>query len=154
MIINKLRGRAQFVGGIMVGTGNARMLESVTVLTAAQIKNLQSSPITLIAAPGATRFLDIVAIQAKLTYSTAQFTGGNNLEFRYTGAAGDKVTADLSSTFLNSSSTSYALVHGVVTAQTPVLNAALKVCVPTANPGGATAASTLTLRVLYRIVTP
>lgn len=154
MAINKLRGRVQYTGGFAVGVGTGRLMECVTTFTAAQIKAFYSTPKTIVAAPGALKYIDVDAIIAKLTYSTAAFTGSNNLEFRYTNGSGAKVSADLGYAFLNAEATSYALVHGVVSAQTPVVNAAVVVYVPSANPGGSSAASTLTIRVLYRVVTP
>ena len=151
--MRKERIRWHFAGGATFGNGNARMLEKVVSLTAAQIKNLQSAPVTLIAAPGAGKIIEIESIVAMLDYATAVFTGSNNLEFRYTGAAGDKVTADLAYAFLNAGADAYRVVKSVVTELTPVVNALVCVCVPTANPGGETAASTLKFRIRYHIVT-
>lgn len=104
-------------------------------LTATQVKALFSSPITLITAPGAGKIITVNRIVFASTFATAAYTGSNNLEFRYTGASGAKVTADIAAATLNfASGVQYSTVAGVVTELVPVVNAAVVVCVPTANP--------------------
>lgn len=121
-------------------------------LTAAQIKLLFTTPQTLVAAPGAGKFIQIDKLIAYLDYSTAVFTGANNLEFRETNGAGTKVTADLSAAFLNAGADALVETSGIEAQITRLINKAIVVAVPVANPGGATAASTLTFIVFYRIV--
>jgi hypothetical protein len=123
-----------------------------TVLTAAQIKTLYSTAITLVAAPGAGKAIVVDKIVAKLTYATAVFTGSNNLEFRYTNASGDKVLLDGGYAFLNGAADAFAEIVKDDANVTPAINAAVVVVVPSANPGGTGAASTLTLDVYYKIV--
>lgn len=125
---------------------------SVTVPTAS-VLTLNTTPYTLISAPGAGNIILIDEITCKLVFNSVAYTGSNNLEFRYTNGSGAKVTADLASSFLNSSSgTNYATVKSIVTALTPVANAAIVVFVPTANPGAGN--SDLVFSIKYRIVTP
>ena len=123
-------------------------------LTAAQIKLLHTTPQTLIAAPGPNKFVQIDTVIGFLNYSTAVFTGANALEFRETNGAGTKVSEDISAAFLNSGvdivvEHSGSVYWGQVTR---LLNAPIVVSVPVADPGGATAASTLTIIVIYRII--
>lgn len=119
-------------------------------LTTAQILALNTTPITIV--PAYLLSLIIVeGITAKNNFNTTAYTGGNNLEFRYTGAAGAKVTADMASTFINSSATAYDHVAGVVTELTPVINTPIVVRVPTANP--ATGDGSIDLFIKYRVVT-
>jgi hypothetical protein len=125
---------------------------SVTVPTASVLA-LNTTPYTLISAPGAGKVVLVDEITCKLVFSSVAYTGSNNLEFRYTNGSGAKVTADLTSTFLNSASgTNYSTVKSVVTALTPVANAAVVVFVPTANPGAGN--SDLVFTIKYRVVTP
>lgn len=125
---------------------------SVTVATGA-VLTLNSTPVELVAAPGAGKVILIEEITCKLVFNSAAYTGSNPLEIRYTNGSGAKVSADLSSAFLNSSSgTNYATVKSVVTQLTPVANAAVVVSVPSANPGAGN--SPLVFKVKYRIVTP
>ncbi len=125
---------------------------SVTVPTAS-VLTLNGTPVALVAAPGASKVILIEEITCKLVFNSVAYTGSNALEFRYTNSSGAKVTADLSSAFLNSASgTNYASVKSVVTQLTPVANAAIVVFVPSANPGAGN--SDLVFQIKYRIVTP
>lgn len=103
-------------------------------LTSAQIKALFTTPITLVPAQGAGITVIVDEIMLKNTYGTATYAGANALEFRYTGASGAKVSADIANTFINLVATGYAYVRGLVTQLTPVANAPIVVAIPTANP--------------------
>lgn len=120
------------------------------ILTSAQILALKDTPITIV--PAFLRsFIIVEGITAKNTFNSVAYTGANALEFRYTGAAGAKVTADMAAAFINSAATAYDHVSGVATELTPVLNAPIVAFVPTANPG--TGDGTITLFIKYRLVT-
>lgn len=108
-------------------------VEAIT-LSSAQIKALNTTPITLVSAKGAGKTIVVDEIFLKNTYGTATYTGGNALEFRYTDASGAKVSADIASTFINLVATGYACVKSIVTAFTPVANSPIVVRVPTADP--------------------
>lgn len=124
-------------------------------LTPAQIRALFTTPVALIAAPGAGKFISVTEIVAKNVFGTAAYTGANPLEFRYTDGTGAKVAADLAAAFINiAAGTDHRSVKAVTTELTPVLNAAVVVRVPVADPGGATATGVITLAVKYRVVTP
>lgn len=125
---------------------------SVTVATGA-VLTLNGTPVELVAAPGSTKVILIDEISAKLVFNSIAYTGSNALEFRYTNGSGTKVTADIANTFINSASgTNYAAVKSIVTAFTPVANAAVVVFVPTANPAAGN--SPIVFKIKYRIVTP
>ncbi len=125
---------------------------SVTVTTAS-VLTLNGTPVALVAAPGAGKVILVDEITCKLVFNSVAYTGSNALELRYSNGSGAKVTADLSSAFLNSASgTNYATVKSVVTQLTPVANAAVVVFVPSANPGAGN--SDLVFQIKYRIVTP
>ncbi len=122
-----------------------------TVLTSAQVLALHTTPITLVAAPGANTVVIVDSIDAKVVFNTTAYTGANNLEFRYTNGSGTKVTADMSSTFINSASSAYDHVGGIIAELTPTANAAVVVAVPTANPGAGD--STIVFITRYRLLT-
>ena len=119
-------------------------------LTSAQILALNTTPVTLIEAFLNSNII-VEGITARLNFNTTAYTGANALEFRYTNASGVKVTADLSSAFLNSAATAYASVAGIEAQITPVLNAPIIIVVPTANP--ATGNSTLDLFIRFKVIT-
>lgn len=135
-------------------------------LTASQISTLFSTPVTLIGTNVGSGII-VEGVSAKITVSigSSAWAGANNLEFRYTDGTGAKVTADMSNTFLNSSTTSYQHVAGVTTAFAPVIGVAptgsspattgrVVVCVPTANPTvtGVSPYPTLNFLIKYRII--
>lgn len=122
----------------------------ISLLTA-DILGLKDLEVALIDAQGAGKTIMVDEIFLKNTFNTVAYTGSNALEFRYTGVSGAKVTADIASTFINLVATGYASVKGVVTALTPVANAPVVVCVPTANPASGNGAITGFIR--YHVVT-
>lgn len=138
---------------------NSSLYVAVTsvTLSPSQIKLLNTTPITLVPATGTNssnvginQVFIVEGITARIYYGGTAYTGANNLEFRYTNAAGAKVTADLANTFLNSSANTFAHVAGITTAFTPVYNSPIVVCVPVANP--ATGNSKITFIIKYRVV--
>ncbi len=119
-----------------VGSGRlAELLQVSVTLTAAQVKALFTTPISLVAALGGGVVGLVHRISFGSTFVSVAYAGANALEFRYTDASGAKVTADIAAATLNfASGTKRATVAGVTTELAPVANAAIVVCVPTANP--------------------
>lgn len=132
---------------LFFGTDEAiKVIRVKVTLTAAQVKALFTTPITLITAPGAGIAIVVNRITFTSTYVSATYTGANALEFRYTDASGAKVTADIPAATLNfSSGTKFSTVAGVTTELIPVANAALVVRVPTANPAAGDSPVSLTI---------
>jgi hypothetical protein len=142
----------EIAAALLVDTPATAQIATVT-LTAAQVKALNTTPRTLVAAPGAGKVIVVDRIFGETLGATAAFTGANALEFRYTNGSGTKVTADLPASFINAADATTVLgtVGGIEAALVPVANAAIVAFVPVANPGGATAAGTITLTVVYRV---
>lgn len=119
------------------------------VLSSAQILDLHDTPIALVPAPGAGKYVEVLEIVGKSIVGETAYTGSNALEFRYTDGSGTKVTGDLASTFINvASGTQVAKAIGaaaVLTANAPVV-----AVVPVANP--AAGDGVITLYVSYRII--
>lgn len=117
-------------------------------LTSAQILALNTTPVQLIAAPGAGKYISVDEVVGFLRFGTTQYTGANAVEFRYTNGSGAKVTGDAASAWLDGASS--AAVKTIAAAVTPVANAAVVAAVPTANP--AAGDSVVVLDILYRTV--
>jgi hypothetical protein len=117
------------------GSSGGTALSILTTISAAQVKALFTTPIDLVVAPGAGKINVVDRITFASTFNTTAYAGANNLEFRYTNAAGAKVTADMAAATLNfAAGVKYSTVAGVVTELLPVVNSKIVVCVPVANP--------------------
>lgn len=133
------------------GTGYFESKIAVRILTSAEILALSTTPIALIAAPGAGKVIIVDRIVGTSTFVTAAYTGANALEFRYTNASGAKVTADIAAAFINvASGTLTHTVGGLVAELVAVSNAAIVVRVPTADP--AAGSGNIKLQIAYREV--
>lgn len=130
-----------------ITTSSALQRAKVT-LTSAQILALNTTPITLVAAPGAGYYVSVSEVLAYLTFNTTAYTGTNAANITYTNGSGAAATGTLASSFLDSSSS--AAVKAVGVAVTPVANAPIVISVGTANP--AAGDSTITVDIAYRIV--
>jgi hypothetical protein len=118
------------------GATRARYRIDLVTIAAANVKLLHSTPYTLVASQGSGTIINVHRISFASTFVSVAYTGANNLEFRYTGASGAKVVADIAAATLNfASGTKYALVAGVTTELTQVANSPIVVVVPTADPG-------------------
>lgn len=131
------------------------LLHTVQVsLSSANILALNATPITLVAAPGAGKIVEVVSITLKMVRTGTAYANGGALEFRYTNASGAKVTADIAAAVVTTggAGTEYSNVKGVVTALTPVANALISVNNATA--AFITGTGTAVVTVVYRILTP
>lgn len=125
-------------------------LESVT-LTSANILALTTTPITLVAAPGAGKYVIIESIVVKNVFGTMAYDGTNALEFRYTDGSGVKVTGDIASAFINLASGTRVDVAIASAIAIAVANAAVVVSVPVTNPTAGDGIITISIR--YHIIT-
>lgn len=123
-------------------------IKSIT-LSKDQILALHTTPISLVG-PFLNYYVIVEAIDAKLPYGSNPYAGANNLEFRYTDGSGAKVTADISTTFLNSSATAYSHVAGVTTELVPIINKPVVASIPVANPTAGNSQIIFTIK--YRLV--
>ena len=118
----------------------------------AALRAMNTTEITLIAAPGANKYIMIDEIFGISTKVTTAFTGANDIEFRYTDASGDQVVADFPAAWLNVATGSLVRAsQGIATVQTPVANALICMTCGTADPGAGVGGYT-ELLINYRIV--
>ncbi len=99
-------------------------LETEVTLTSAQILALNTTPIALLAAPGAGKFLVIENIVGYNEYGTTTYAFDGALEIRYTDASGAKVTADFAElAFAEAAAAAYQVAAPATVV--PVANAAI-----------------------------
>jgi hypothetical protein len=116
-------------------SGDFSGIVSDRTLTAAEVKALFTTPLAITLTPSAGIINVVDAILFGSTFVSVAYAGANNLEFRYSGAAGVKVTADIAAATLNfTTGTKYGVVKGIITEFVPVPAAAIYICVPVANP--------------------
>lgn len=144
-------GATSFIGNsALTGTltQNGIVKQSTTVsLTAAQIIAMGTTPIELIAAPGAGKAIIVDNITFKMVRTATAFTGGGAVEFRYTDASGAKVTADVAEALIDTAgaATAFANVRGIEASITPVANAAIVITNATAAFAAGTGTAVLTI---------
>lgn len=99
---------------------------SGTIATGA-VATLNATPVTVIAAPGAGKYIEVISCHWMLDFESAAYDGaaaGEDLALKYTNASGDQVAGLVDHDgFGNASADAHAIVKGV--AVTPVANAAV-----------------------------
>jgi len=119
-------------------------------LTSSQILALNSTPVQLIAAPGAGKAIIVDEILFKMNFVTSAYTGSNAVNFKYTDNSGQSVAAAVPSSILDIASGSSTFVTAGST-HTLTANAPVVAVVGTADPAAGGGNATLTIK--YRIVT-
>lgn len=140
-----LAGNASLTGTL---TQNSILRQSTTVsLSAAQIIAMGTTPVELIAAPGAGKAIIVDNITFKMVRTATAFTGGGAVEFRYTDASGAKVTADVAEALIDTAgaATAFANVRGIEASITPVANAAVVITNATAAFAAGTGTAVITI---------
>lgn len=118
--------------GVAIKSANAERVTDSTVLAvakgsiaAADVQTLNATPVTVIAAPGAGEYIEVISCHWMLDHQGVDYDGaaaGEDLALKYTDGSGAKVTGDVDhSGFGDASADAHAIVKGV--AVTPVANA-------------------------------
>lgn len=143
------------VAGSGGGASAVSLYSSIVTLTAAQVKALNATPITLVAAPGAGYFIEPVSLLARLIYGTVAYDGiaaGEDLSFKWANASGAQMLTAIEATgFLDATADAYRLTYPINLAANvvPVANAAIVVHMLTGEI--ATGDSLLRIETTYRI---
>ncbi len=77
-------------------------------LTAAQLDALNATPVTVIAAPGANKFINVTKVVGFLDFNSAAYAGtSETLAIRYTNGSGDIICSFTEATFVEASADAY-----------------------------------------------
>lgn len=102
-------------------------------LTSAQVLALNTTPQTLVPAPGAGRAIVVQGIVGRLTYNSAAYATNTTMEFRYTNGSGTKVAVDMAS-LLAATANKTQVVDQAAAEFTVLANAPVVVNAATGNP--------------------
>lgn len=127
----------------------SRVKSKRVTLTSAQVLALNGTPVTLISAPWAGLFVDVISVTAAVDYNSAAYATNTTIELRYTNGSGAKVSADVAA-LLTSTADKTVTVKGVTTELVNVANAPVVARVATGNP--VTGNSPISFQVTYRIL--
>jgi hypothetical protein len=74
-------------GTTLAGNQDYGVRLAKATLTSGQVLTLNTAPITVIAAPGAGKMINILSVATKLTFGTAAYAANTQLSLKYVGAA-------------------------------------------------------------------
>lgn len=119
-------------------------------LTNAQILALNTTPIALVAAPGAGKYVIVDEVAGFNDHGGTDFALGGDIGVHYTNGSGDEVvTAFPEVAFAEASADAVAVQHGIDAV--PVANAAVVLAAGTSDP--TLGDGTMVFQVKYRVVT-
>lgn len=138
----------------IIGPNVPAVVLSTTTIPFASVRTLNATPVTVVSAPGAGKYIEVVSIQVMLDYGSAAYDsiGSEPLTFKYTNASGAKVSDDITASgFAGATADAYRVVRGI--SVTPVGNAAVVAHIETGEWYSAAGNSPLKVAVLYRVRT-
>lgn len=126
---------------------------AVKQITAVQLRTMNATPISVIAAPGTGKANVPLWMHAWLDYNSAAFDAvgaSDNLCLRYTNGSGTILTVDVAGqSFFDATSDQHRFVKGITTEITPVENAAIVAHIKTGEIYSAAGNSPIYLHVTY-----
>lgn len=127
-------------------------LEASLTIPAASVLTLNATPLTIVAAPGSGKYIEVISASSSMTFVSAAYATNTTLRLINDGATIPQLqdTAILLSSVTKN--TKFKDVTSAAAGQTQIItNTALKVDVATGNPTAGD--SILIVKVVYRIVT-
>ncbi len=137
-------------------TLDAPMIRITGTIAAAQVRTLNASPVTMVAAPGAGKYIEVERIHWWLDYGTAAYdaaASGDTLEAKYTNGSGAAVVDAVAGNAIGSASADYHTVVRAVPEVVPVVNAAIVAHINTGEWYVAAGDSALKYEISYRVRT-
>ncbi len=125
--------RAQDCPAFYVRGKELKLFTKKTTLTAAEVLASFTTPIALVAAPGAGYAVIVHRITGGVDYGSVAYETNTTQEFRYTDGSGTKVTADMAA-LVTATADKFVTVGGIEAALVPTENAAVVVRTATGNP--------------------
>jgi len=122
-------------------------------LTSAQILNIATAPVNVIAAPGAGKLVVVDSVVTKYNFVTSAYSGTLGLEMKYSSPAGQPIFSSTAKLDISGTSDKYALDFGISfgTGMTSMSeNQSIEIRDPGSNPTGGD--STVLYNIKYRIL--
>lgn len=139
--------------GSVYGTtgGGASISTNVIPITSANFLALRSSPVTIVATPASGKCNIVDNISFKMTATSTTYANGGAVEFRYTGTAGTKVTADVAAAVVTGvAGVSFTNVRGIEASLTGTVDAPIVVTCASAD--FITGTGTAVITVQYHVI--
>lgn len=135
-----------------VATLDANVVTAKVTLSSAQILALHTTPIQLIAAPGAGKVIDVLGVTARTNFLTAAY--GTNTELDITDATAGTILLKDTANVLGATSTKVFKVEPSIASNAALLvtaNGAVNATVATGDP--ATGAGSVDIYITYKVIT-
>ena len=156
--INTLTRGTGGVGSLVLGVGTTSAEEifvAKTSLTNAQVLALNSTPVTVVAAPGSGKVVDVIGVLLSFDY-TAAYTSGSDLRLWYgSRTAGSAASSAITVSGFIVSVSADTTVRVAGTPENTVMAANTAVVIQQINGtafGGGNASNGVTVQVLYRVL--
>lgn len=147
-------------GSLALSVASSSIAKTTTVLTSAQVKALNATPITIVPAQAAGKTILLLGAQAKLTYGgTNVFTlvGAGDISLYDASPAGSIIATLTASGFMDASANTYqvsAVIPSPITLATGLEAQPIVASIPSGSiAGNAAGDNTLTITVVYVVLT-
>lgn len=124
-------------------------------IAAASVRTLNATPVSVIAAPGANKFTQVVSCRWFLDFATTGYdaaASGDSLVLKYTNGSGAEVVDSVAGDAIGAATADYHVVVDAVPEVIPVANAAIVAHVNTGEWYSAAGDSPLKYEIYYRTV--
>lgn len=133
------------------GSASIRFAEAVTALSAAQIENMNATPVTVVAAPPSNQAIVVDRICLQMKPGATQFTGGGVVTVQYHGTSINPHASSVPAATVNSATASENQFPSPSAVIQPPPGVALEIT--NATTAFATGNGTAVVKIWYHIVT-